>query len=71
MYFEGEAHLLRPTIKNFVDHPYGAGLDVPGGGSSKARAPEDENTMRGTGKGGSPKPGLPLPAQTHPRRRSL
>jgi oligopeptide transport system substrate-binding protein len=28
MYFEGEAHLLRPTIKNFVDHQYGAGLDV-------------------------------------------
>jgi oligopeptide transport system substrate-binding protein len=28
MYFEGEAHLLRPTIKNFVDHQYGAGLDA-------------------------------------------
>jgi oligopeptide transport system substrate-binding protein len=28
MYFEGEAHLLRPAIKNFVDHQYGAGLDV-------------------------------------------
>ena len=28
MYFEGEAHLLRPSIKNFVDHQYGAGLDA-------------------------------------------
>jgi len=28
MYFEGEAHLLRPSIQNFVDHPYGAGLDA-------------------------------------------
>jgi hypothetical protein len=28
MYFEGEAHLLRPTIQNFVDHQYGAGLDA-------------------------------------------
>jgi oligopeptide transport system substrate-binding protein len=28
MYFEGEAHLVRPAIKNFVDHQYGAGLDV-------------------------------------------
>src|SRR5918997_260288 len=28
MYFEGETHLLRPAIKNFVDHPYGAGIDV-------------------------------------------
>jgi oligopeptide transport system substrate-binding protein len=28
MYFEGEAHLIRPAIKNYVDHQYGAGLDV-------------------------------------------
>ena len=28
MYFEGEAHLIRPAIKNYVDHRYGAGLDV-------------------------------------------
>jgi len=28
MYFEGEAHLVRPAIKNFVDHQYGAGIDV-------------------------------------------
>jgi oligopeptide transport system substrate-binding protein len=28
MYFEGEAHLIRPAIKNYVDHKYGAGLDV-------------------------------------------
>jgi len=28
MYFEGEAHLIRPAIKNFVDHRYGAGLDA-------------------------------------------
>ena len=28
MYFEGEAHLLRPAISNYVDHQYGAGLDV-------------------------------------------
>jgi oligopeptide transport system substrate-binding protein len=28
MYFEGEAHLIRPAISNYVDHQYGAGLDV-------------------------------------------
>jgi oligopeptide transport system substrate-binding protein len=28
MYFEGEAHLIRPAIGNYVDHQYGAGLDV-------------------------------------------
>ncbi|MDP8947870.1 MAG: ABC transporter substrate-binding protein [Actinomycetota bacterium] len=28
MYFEGEAHLIRPAIKNYVDHKYGAGIDV-------------------------------------------
>ena len=28
MYFEGEVHLVRPTITNFVDHKYGAGLDA-------------------------------------------
>ena len=27
MYFEGQANLLRPTIKNFIEHPYGAGKD--------------------------------------------
>ncbi len=27
LYFEGEAHLLRPAIKNFVNHPYGGGFD--------------------------------------------
>ena len=28
IYFEGEAHLIRPAISNYVDHQYGAGLDV-------------------------------------------
>lgn len=28
MYFDGEASLVRPTIKNYVEHKYGAGIDV-------------------------------------------
>ncbi|ABG03833.1 Twin-arginine translocation pathway signal [Rubrobacter xylanophilus DSM 9941] len=28
MYFDGEASLIRPTIKNYVEHKYGAGIDV-------------------------------------------
>jgi oligopeptide transport system substrate-binding protein len=28
IYFEGEAHLVRPTITKYVDHQYGAGADV-------------------------------------------
>src|SRR3712207_4630464 len=28
VYFEGEVHLVRPTIKNYVDHKYGGGIDL-------------------------------------------
>jgi oligopeptide transport system substrate-binding protein len=28
MYFEGETYLVRPAIKNVVNHRYGAGLDI-------------------------------------------
>jgi oligopeptide transport system substrate-binding protein len=28
VYFEGEVHLVRPTIKNYVDHKYGGGVDL-------------------------------------------
>jgi oligopeptide transport system substrate-binding protein len=28
IYFEGEVHLVRPSIKNYVDHKYGGGLDL-------------------------------------------
>jgi oligopeptide transport system substrate-binding protein len=28
VYFEGEVHLVRPVIKNFVDHKYGGGIDL-------------------------------------------
>jgi len=28
VYFEGEVHLVRPTITNYVDHKYGGGVDL-------------------------------------------
>jgi oligopeptide transport system substrate-binding protein len=28
VYFEGEVHLVRPSIKNYVDHKYGGGVDL-------------------------------------------
>jgi oligopeptide transport system substrate-binding protein len=28
IFFEGKARLKRPSIKNFVDHQYGAGQDI-------------------------------------------
>lgn len=28
MYFDGEANLLRPAINNYIEHQYGAGIDI-------------------------------------------
>ncbi|MBA3426411.1 MAG: peptide ABC transporter substrate-binding protein [Rubrobacter sp.] len=28
MYFEGEVYLIEPFIKNYVNHPYGGGIDI-------------------------------------------
>jgi oligopeptide transport system substrate-binding protein len=28
MFFDYDANLIKPYIKNFVDHPYGGGIDI-------------------------------------------
>ena len=28
MFYDGEVRLIRPTITNYVNHPYGGGIDI-------------------------------------------
>ena len=28
IFFDGKARLVRNTIQNYVDHPYGGGIDI-------------------------------------------